>query len=716
MSFDLRYLGTSGVKELAGGAALSFAPNLARPRVFFDGELARPVRFREAISALHDVVVGDLRRLPKDRSAHEAWKQQEAEREARLRRELHGEAMKAELARLGSAPRPPNLEADFRKMHKLYWGARVRWANELARSDPQLFRHLVPCDPVVTVAPDVVFFECFSKDESSYGCLSVDRDAFRGAQDAGLGTTNVDYSLALYEHFQTLRSYRPTRLLVDPTGFEVAVEGRGDYREEKIDLPPSWLRGFGQLQAAMCLPCRRVDLPVEAVYSLLAHLDRHRERTGPRSLRFQLTPGKAPILVLDPWGVSIPCRGVTCDDGPVAAGPAAGAGGLGPYRSGAPRGAPAAEATEEIKVWGRRRLSVLARLLPLADRIEVRLLGSGLPSLWIVFMGEMRFTLALSGWTANDWTSGSHLDVTADAFSPDAQLAERVARHLEMVRRASYGELAVAMGAPDGALRSALHLTAKQGQVVYDHAAECYRCRPVMPVALSDALLGPEPPELAEGRRIAQGGVEIAREETLSGGRRVVMARAKATRCELLLDADGAIKKAKCSCSYFYKNRLRAGPCRHLLAVKLHLSGRGDAAPSLQPPEPPGQAEAAPRGPRAPAAAPRGEAVPFPAELLVEIERAAAAQRAGLAEVVEASWDLAFERIQGCRSWAEALALGGPEAERALRARELRAPVVRTLPVHADVLAEIRRVADQFKASPAAVVGLAWLVARRSTK
>ncbi|MEZ4309869.1 MAG: hypothetical protein R3F14_17665 [Polyangiaceae bacterium] len=35
-----------------------------------------------------------------------------------------------------------------------------------------------------------------------------------------LGTTNVDYSLALYEHFQTLRTYRPTRLLVDPSGFE----------------------------------------------------------------------------------------------------------------------------------------------------------------------------------------------------------------------------------------------------------------------------------------------------------------------------------------------------------------------------------------------------------------------------------------------------------------------------------------------------------------
>lgn len=582
MNLDLRYLGRSGVKELRGGAALSFAPNLARPRVFFDGELARPLRFREAMSALHDVVVGDVRLRPRDRSAHEAWKKQEAEREARLRQELHGRAMRVELERLAGAPQPPNLEADFRAMHRLYWGARVRWANELARHDPELFRHLVPCDPVVTVAPDVVFFECFSKDESSYGCLSVDREAFKGAQDAGLGTTNVDYSLALYDHFQTLRSYRPTRLLVDPTGFEVAVEGRGDYREEKIDLPPSWLRGFGQIQAAMCLPCRRVDVPVEAVYSILAYLTRHRERTGPRSLRFQLTPGKPPVVVIDPWGIPIPCRGVTCDDGPAAAGPERGAGGLGPYRAGASRGA-RTEATEEIKVWGRRRLFALARLLPLADRIEVRLLGSGLPSLWIVFLGEMRFTLALSGWTANDWTSGSHLDVMAGAISPDAQLADRVVRHLELAQRAPYGELAVALRAPGDALRAALHLAARQGQVIYDHAAECYRCRPVMPVALSDALLGPEPPELAEGRRIAQGGVEIAREEGLAGGRRVVVARAKGTSCELLLDADGAIKKAKCSCSYFYKNRLRAGPCRHLLAVTLHLAGSGDAG---RPPQP----------------------------------------------------------------------------------------------------------------------------------
>ena len=125
----------------------------------------------------------------------------------------------------------------------------------------------MPCDPVITVAPDCLFFECFSADESSYGCLTVDRDAFERERNVALGTTNVDYSWALYEHFQKLRSYRETRFAIDPSGFEVSIEQAEGYREEKIELPPSWLRGFMQIQAAMSLPMRRVPLSREGLYA-----------------------------------------------------------------------------------------------------------------------------------------------------------------------------------------------------------------------------------------------------------------------------------------------------------------------------------------------------------------------------------------------------------------------------------------------------------------
>src|SRR5438874_7418957 len=105
---------------------------------------------------------------------------------------------------------PAGLEPRFKSLREKYWSARLRYANYLAKNDPALFRVLVPCDPVVTVAPDVLFFECFSKDESSYGCLTVDRDLFGAADEVAIGTTNVDYSQGLYEQFQRLRTYRTT--------------------------------------------------------------------------------------------------------------------------------------------------------------------------------------------------------------------------------------------------------------------------------------------------------------------------------------------------------------------------------------------------------------------------------------------------------------------------------------------------------------------------
>lgn len=555
MRVDLRYHGKSGVRELGGGGvAMAFAPNLAREPVYFDEEIADALRFREAVSALHEVVIGDLRPAKKDRSAHRAYLAHKAEQEQALRQLASDRSKLAELQRTAAEPIPPNLDADFRKAHGVYWTQRRRWAAELASNDPALFRSLVPCDPVVTVAPDVVMFECFAKDEASYGCLTVDRDGFRGgAAAARLGTTNVDYSLALFEHFQTLRSYRPTRLLVDPSGFEVAVAGAtGSLREEKIDLPASWLRGFGQLQAAMALPARHVELSVDVVYSILAYLKRHRERSGPRSLRFVLVPGKAPKIVIEPWGVEVISRGRVYD-GPIA---------------------------EEIKMWGRRRLFALARALPFCERIDVRLLGSGLPSVWTARLGAMRLTLALSGWTANDWTRGTNLDQHFARFEAHPSVVARLGQHLAEVRSASLPQLVAMAGEDDGVVLGSLHELARRGQLVYDYASETYRWRPILDVALTDAMLGPEPPETAAGRELAAH-VKVVRDEQL-GPRRLIMGVVRSAgsevTCEAVLDSDGAMARAKCSCSHFFRFKLRNGPCRHLLALRLHVT-RAATAP-----------------------------------------------------------------------------------------------------------------------------------------
>src|SRR3954454_16956564 len=270
MNLTVAYRGRSVIVSGRAGLAVSLAPNLRRDRVAFDGTLRHPVRFREAIGALHDIVVSDLRFMPRDKSAYEAYAAEQKRRQVELRQAVVKQARTAILEAMPELPDPfpEGFDRRLREMRTLYWKSREKYANHLSRHDPELWRLLMPCDPVITVAPDVLFFECFSADESSYGCLNVEREAFESETDVALGTNNVDYSYRLYEHFQTIRSYRETRFTIDPTGLEVQTpSSEAVYREEKIDLPQSWLRGFSALQSAMSLPMRRVPVSREGVYA-----------------------------------------------------------------------------------------------------------------------------------------------------------------------------------------------------------------------------------------------------------------------------------------------------------------------------------------------------------------------------------------------------------------------------------------------------------------
>src|SRR5262249_22311918 len=158
-----------------------------------------------------DCVISDLRFKKRDKTAYLEWKKDAVKRDASIRRA----AVQQVQAQLFAEGIPPDLEQRYENARKRYWDARVQYSNYLKHHDMALWRALMPCDPVITIADDVALFECFSADESSYGCLSVNRaDGFGASDNIQFGTTNVDYSWDLYHHFQSLRSYRDTRFKV----------------------------------------------------------------------------------------------------------------------------------------------------------------------------------------------------------------------------------------------------------------------------------------------------------------------------------------------------------------------------------------------------------------------------------------------------------------------------------------------------------------------
>lgn len=555
MQLTVAYRGHSTLTRTAKAVALSLAPNLRRDRVSFVGKLHDPLRFREAISALHDVVVSDLKYTPKDRTAHRQYLETIRKRETAIRSSVAAKAKQDLLARVPE-PMPEGLEQRFQSARKSYWKCRDNYSNYLRKQDWELWRMLVPCDPVITVAPDVLFYECFSKDESSYGCLSVDRDAFGAEEAVSLGTTNVDYSWALYEHFQELRSYRETRFKIDPEGFEIKTttgpsgDTDGSYREEKIDLPPSWLRGFMSIQSAMSLPSRKVPISRDGLYAILAFLKRNRAKKSPRAVRFELVPGKPVVVVLEPWEKRIEMPH-TVYTGPHA---------------------------ETVRTWGRDRLMLLYRLLPLADGVDVYLLGSGLPCFWVVRMGDMRLTLGLSGWTANDWTSGgSALDQLAPPAEPSFGLLGEIADAFKASPKLNFEQIRAKTGAASGFVAAGLNKLALYGQVIHDLADDVYRWRQIMPVAVSAEIAGPDNPETVAARKLVGSFVSVTADTRDDKGNRKLEGKVEPRPVELTLDPDGRMTKGKCNCTHHFSGGLRKGPCRHLQALRnkvLHPQGQ----------------------------------------------------------------------------------------------------------------------------------------------
>ncbi len=539
MQMQVAYSRRSTVMTTPTAIAMALAPNLRRDRVSYVANLVDPVRFREAISALHDVVVSDFRYKPKDKSAYEAYQVMTQQREAAVRQGAYSGAMQTLHKALPEIPE--GLESRFHESRKLYWSKRDTYARYLAQHDPEIWRLLVPCDPIITVSPDTVFFECFSADESSYGCLSVDRQAFTNERDVALGTTNVDYSWDLYEHFQQLRSYRQTEFSIDPSGFASKTEGTSGHREEKIDLPPSWLRGFMQIQAAMGLPARKVPLSKEALYSILAFLKRNKAKKSPRALRFDLDPGKPIKLTLEPWNREIAL--------PTTLYPG--------------------QRAETIRIWGRNRLHLLARLLPLIDRAEVHLLGTGFPSFWVMHLGGLRLTLALSGWTSNDWTGASGLDQLLPPTDPSPDLLGDLANVFRSSPALTFEHLRSRVGASAPSTAAGLNRLALLGQVIYDIPAGIYRWRQIMPPEVSlEQVKFDNPETVAAKELLAQRRVQLTTNDKRSDGLQVIAGKVGDRPIDLMLNAEGQMLRGKCTCSHHFTGGLKRGPCRHLQAAR----------------------------------------------------------------------------------------------------------------------------------------------------
>lgn len=538
MEFQHRYVGQSAVLHSADASQVSFAPDTLRDPTYFTGAINNHVPFREAISALHRIVVSDMRLKPRDRVAYFAWL--ETQKDAFLAdaatrgksAKERSDVLRAELSRLG------------RQAHEImqpFYAARDKYFKWLYTHDRDAW---IVLDPVITVHPDEIAFECFSLDESSYGRLACDLEMFDAAQEVKWGVTNIDYSWTLYDAFQQIRSYRKTELRIEPAGFTTATGAAAEVHQAKIDLPESWVRGFLQVSAAMTQPLHVVRLDPLDVHNICFMLRAKKERIGPRSIRVLLKPGKPVELVFEPWNDRLAC----------------------------PRSVYEGTQDAEIRIWGRRRLLTLERLIPIARGFTWRLMGSGLPSFLTADLGPMRFTLGLSGWSANDWSNTARFDLLAPRAPVSTDVVRTVHARLGDVWLADVDTLANTCGFDRPTTLSALTLLTQQGRCVHDLDKGVWRHRELTREPLPfDSLRATSPQEDAAVGFLRAGGVRLRQSKSSAEGTQLagdVTDDGRVMQPSLRLDADDRIVGAQCTCGFYQHNKLHKGPCAHMLALR----------------------------------------------------------------------------------------------------------------------------------------------------
>lgn len=540
MLFDYAYKGSSSVASSSDSTQMSFAPDLHRAPTYFVGELRQKIEFREAISALHDVVVSDLRFKAKDKTAYKEW--------AALREQIDWQQVAAQKSEIAAKIKP--LQDELTDLYsrksarwKPFYDARRKYYEYLYQKNRDLWFVL---DPVITVHPDEVFFECFSEDESSYGRLGANYEVFENVNEFAFGTTNIDYSAALYDEFQKIRTYKKTKFEIDPSGFEVTTTNEDAFKEVKIDLPDSWVRGFLQVSSAMSLPTVKFDLHPLDVYNICFVLRRRKERESPRGLRYILKPNEPVKIILEPWNIEIDC----------------------------PRSVYEGTEAHDIRVWGRRRLLILERLISVAKKFTVHLLGAGMPSFYVADLGDLNFTLGLSGWTANDWSKSGNFDLLAPRGQIDDYTKQQVFNGLKETWFETPAKLANKLNLDQATVLSALSAYTQAGRAIYDLNKGVYRVRELTrePLPINKLRFANEREEAAT-RFLTEKAVTISSRKANSDGvleiSGTVKDREKIFNISLSIDSDQRLAHANCTCNFFMMNKLFKGPCEHILALRM---------------------------------------------------------------------------------------------------------------------------------------------------
>ena len=542
---------------------------LNRSEVNFHGKVKSPLVFRDSLLALFDVVSSDYRYVPKDRSAYTVFMQ---------------------MRRASSNKNLFTAQRDY-----------FTW---LFNNDPLAFCIL---DPIIQVHEQGVSFEVFSRDEGCYAQLTLTNEIFEQSAEATLGTTSIDYSTALFNGIEKIRDHKQTILDIghEAVGLQLletmpeTAEANTDSTvttptvkkqiiEKRINVPKSWIRALLQVQSAGQLPQDTIYLDPIALYNVLFELRMHADIKGKRrGLLIELRPQQLPVIILEPFDITVTSQVSQQQK---------------PYQG---------KQAKLIRLWGRRRLSLLKRLLPHTDSISVSLLGQGMPSYWTLKGKGFHFTFAMTGFSQANWSQSLNFDLllpkrplqntlaaieglsdsskaTLDDSNDEHNGLSVLIKTLEntpstledLVKSLSADASLTSVPVSHSQVQQWLLSGTQQGLIRYEMAMQLYHYRPLSQVPLDMAqfayhneaekqafdLIGrTDAVQKFTVETVAVKGITIRADIYVEEDRRTY-------HSQLQLGDEGLVTKAECSCPQYLQHRLTHGVCAHLIVLRLRYN------------------------------------------------------------------------------------------------------------------------------------------------
>jgi hypothetical protein len=189
-------------------------------------------------------------------------------------------------------------------------------------------------------------------------------------------------------------------------------------------------------------------------------------------------------------------------------------------------------------------------------------------------LGDMTFTLGLSGWTSNDWSRAGNFDLMAPRGQVDLFTKQQVFDALKETWFASTHDLTNKLGLSTAIVSSALTSYTQAGRVIYDLKQGIYRVRELSqePLDFSKLRFGSEQEKIAN-EYLKHDSVKIESHilnDTLEIKGKI-RGISETFSVRVLIDKDQRLIDGTCDCQFYQKNRLKTGPCEHILAARMKL-------------------------------------------------------------------------------------------------------------------------------------------------